>query len=61
VERSILALDTQKGPDPDGISPLLLKKIVLVVKKPLDAVFFTCRCFLGFFQAVIRYPFVQEW
>jgi hypothetical protein len=35
VEQGILALDTQKGPGPDGISPLILKKIVLVSKKPL--------------------------
>jgi hypothetical protein len=35
VERSILALDTQKGPGPDGIYLLILKKIVQVVKKPL--------------------------
>jgi hypothetical protein len=27
VERGILALDTQKGPGPDGISPLILKKM----------------------------------
>jgi hypothetical protein len=35
VEQGILALDTQKGLGPDGISPLILKKIVLVSKKPL--------------------------
>jgi hypothetical protein len=39
VEQGILALDMQKGPDPDGISPLILKKIVLVVKKPLAILF----------------------
>jgi DNA-binding beta-propeller fold protein YncE len=32
VEQGILALVTQKGPDPDGISPLILKKIGRVVK-----------------------------
>jgi hypothetical protein len=30
-----LALDTQKGSGPDGISSLILKKIGLVVKRPL--------------------------
>jgi hypothetical protein len=49
VERGIVALDTQKRPRPDGISPLILKKIVLVEKKPL-----TCRCFLGFFHTCGR-------
>jgi hypothetical protein len=39
VERSILVLDTQKGPGPVGISLLVLKKIVLVVKKPLAVLF----------------------
>jgi hypothetical protein len=39
VEQVILALDTQKGPEPDWISPLILKKIVLVVKKPLTVLF----------------------
>jgi hypothetical protein len=31
VEQDILALDTQKDPGPDGIFPLMLKKIVLDV------------------------------
>jgi hypothetical protein len=39
VEQGILALDTQKGTRPDEISPLFLKKIVLVVTKPLAALF----------------------
>jgi hypothetical protein len=39
VEQGILDLDTQNGPGPDGISPLILKKIVLVVKKPLAVLF----------------------
>jgi hypothetical protein len=39
VEGGILSLDTQKGPGPDGIPPLILKKIVLVVKKPLAVLF----------------------
>jgi hypothetical protein len=39
VKQGILALDTQKGPGPDGISQLILKKIVLVVKKPLTFLF----------------------
>jgi hypothetical protein len=39
VKQGILALDTQKGPEPDGISPLILKNIVLAVKKPLTVLF----------------------
>jgi hypothetical protein len=39
VEQGILALDTQTGPGPDEISPLIPKKIVLVVKKPLAILF----------------------
>jgi hypothetical protein len=35
----MLALDTQKGPGIDGISPLILKKIVLVAKKLLAVLF----------------------
>jgi hypothetical protein len=34
-----VALDTQKGPRPDRISPLIMEKIVLVVKKPLAILF----------------------
>jgi hypothetical protein len=37
VEQGILAFDTPKGCGPDGISPLILKKIVLVVNKPLHS------------------------
>jgi hypothetical protein len=32
-------LESQNGPGPDGISPLILKKIVLDVKKPLFVLF----------------------
>jgi hypothetical protein len=39
VEQGILALDTQKVPGPDGISPLILKKIGLVVKRTLVTYF----------------------
>jgi hypothetical protein len=35
VEQNILVLDTQKCPEADGISPLIMKKKVRVVKKPL--------------------------
>jgi hypothetical protein len=48
---SILALDTQKDPGPDGISPLIMKKIVLVVKKPLDAVLFNLSLLSGVFPS----------
>jgi hypothetical protein len=46
-----MALDTQKGPGPDGISPLILKKIVLVLKKPL-AVWFNLSLLSGVFPCV---------
>jgi hypothetical protein len=39
MEQGILALDTQKGPGPDRISPLILKKIELVVKMALTILF----------------------
>jgi hypothetical protein len=39
VEQGVLALDTQNGPGPDWISPLILKKIALIVKKPLVILF----------------------
>jgi hypothetical protein len=39
VGRGIVALDTKKGPEPDGIPLLILKKIVLVVKSPLNVLF----------------------
>jgi hypothetical protein len=51
VEQGILALDTQNGPGPDGISPVILKKIVLVVKKLLAVLFNFCRCFLEIFHS----------
>jgi hypothetical protein len=35
VEQGILAFDLQKGPESDGISPLILKKIGPVVKGAL--------------------------
>jgi hypothetical protein len=44
VEQDILASDTQKGSEPDGISPLILKKIVLDVKTPFAVLYlFICR------------------
>jgi hypothetical protein len=39
VGQGIVALDPKKGPEPDGIPPLILKKIVLVVKSPLTVLF----------------------
>jgi hypothetical protein len=32
-------VETRKGPGPDGISPLVLKKILQVVKNPLVVLF----------------------
>jgi hypothetical protein len=58
VERGMLALDTQKGPGPDGISLLILKKIVLVVKKPL-AVLFNLSLLFGGFPCV--WKVLKEW
>jgi hypothetical protein len=60
IERNIVALDTQNGPGPDGISPLILKKIVLVVKKPL-AVLFNLPLLSGIFPCVWKESYVQEW
>jgi hypothetical protein len=51
VERGSSALDTQKGPGSDGISPLILKKIVLVVKKPFT-VLLNLSLLSGFFSCV---------
>jgi hypothetical protein len=51
VEWGIVALDTQKGPEPDEISPLILKKIVLVAKKPL-AILFNLSLLFGFFPCM---------
>jgi hypothetical protein len=49
VEQGILTIDTQKGPGPDGISPLILKRIWLVVKRPL-AILFNLSLLSGVFQ-----------
>jgi hypothetical protein len=57
VEQGILALDTQKGSEPDWISPLILKKIGLVVKKPLT-VLFNLSLLSGVFPFVWKEPFV---
>jgi hypothetical protein len=46
-----VALDTQKGPGPDGISLQILKKIVLVVKKPV-AILFNLSLLSGVFPCV---------
>jgi hypothetical protein len=68
VERGIVALDTQKDPGPERISPLILINIVLVVKKPLAVLFnsrFNLSLLSGVFpcrkEGVVRCPFVQEW
>jgi hypothetical protein len=53
----IVALDTQKGPGPDGISPQILKKIVLVVKKPV-AILFNLSLLSGVVQCVRKESFV---
>jgi hypothetical protein len=57
VKQGILALDTQKGPGPDGISPLILKKIVLVVKRPL-AILFNLSLLFGVFPCVWKESYV---
>jgi hypothetical protein len=41
VQRGIVAVDKQKDPGPDGIFPLILTKIVLIVKKPLAILFYS--------------------
>jgi hypothetical protein len=51
VEQGILASDTKKSSGPDGISPVILEKIVLVVKKQL-AVFFNFSLLSGVFPCV---------
>jgi hypothetical protein len=51
MEQGVLALDTQKGPGPDEIPPLILKKIDLVVKRPL-AILFNLSLPPGFFLCV---------
>jgi hypothetical protein len=51
VEQGILAFDTPKGRGPNGISPLILKKIVLVVMKPLAVLFNLSLSRLSFFSA----------
>jgi shikimate kinase len=51
LKEETVALNTQKGPGPDEISPLIRKQIVLVA-------------FWGFamrVEGVVRCPFVQEW
>jgi hypothetical protein len=65
VVQGILALNKQEGPEPVGISPLILKKIGLVVKKPL-AILCNLSLLSGVFPCVCkesyaRCPFVQEW
>jgi hypothetical protein len=50
-EQGILALVTQKGPELDRISPLILKKISLVVKKAL-AIMFNLSLLSGVFPCV---------
>jgi hypothetical protein len=46
-----VALDPQKSSGPDEITPLILKKIVLVVKKPL-AVLFNLSVLSGIFPCM---------
>jgi hypothetical protein len=48
VERGIVALDMQNGLGPDGISQLILKKIVLVVKKQLAVLIYLSLLSKGF-------------
>jgi hypothetical protein len=58
VERGFVALDTQKGPGPDGISPLILKMIVLVVKKPAYTVLFNLSLLSDVFPCVWKESYV---
>jgi hypothetical protein len=51
VEQGTLALDTQKGSEPDGISPL--RRLCWLYKNRL-LFCLTCRCFLGFCYACGR-------
>jgi hypothetical protein len=53
------ALDTQKGLEPDKISPLILKKIILDVKKPL-AVLFNLSLLTGVFPCVWKKSYVDR-
>jgi hypothetical protein len=39
VEKAILGLDEQKGPEPDGILSSILRKLVSVIKVPLTLLF----------------------
>jgi hypothetical protein len=55
VERGIVALDTQKGPGPDGIPSLILKMILLVVKKSYTVLF---NLSFGVFECVWKESYV---
>jgi hypothetical protein len=57
VEQGVLALDTQKGPGPNGIFPFILKRIGLVVKRPL-AVLFNFSLLSGVFPCVWKESYV---
>jgi hypothetical protein len=57
VEQGIWALDTQKGPEPDGISPVILKKIVLDVNNTL-AILFNLSLLSGVFPCVWKESYV---
>jgi hypothetical protein len=39
VECTFLGLDVNKGPEPDGITPAILKRLATIVKVPLTYVF----------------------
>jgi hypothetical protein len=52
-----LVLDTEKGPGPDGVSPLILKMIGLVVKRP-HAILFHLSWLSGVFPCVWRKLYV---
>jgi hypothetical protein len=57
VEQGILALDTQKRPEPDRISPMILKKIGLVEKSTL-AIWFIFSFLSGVFPCVWKESYV---
>jgi hypothetical protein len=57
VEEGILRLDEQKGLGHDGISPSILRKLVLVIKVSLNLLFYQSLS-TGIFPAVSKKSFV---
>jgi hypothetical protein len=57
VECAFLGLDVNKGPGPDGITPVILKRLASVVKVPLTFVF-NLSLSAGVFPAIWKESFV---